>query len=86
MNTANASLEIFHTLVRAGFKEAEADKLAKQVISRVEAQETLATKSDLKDELHRNTRWLISVFIGVAFGQLAVMTGIMTLLLNFYIG
>lgn len=92
MTTATASLEIYHTLVRAGLKDAVADDLAKQIISRTEVEQTLPSKQDLqlireelRDELQANTRWLVTVFIGIAFGQLAVTLTIISLMLNFYL-
>lgn len=81
MNAATAGLEIYHTLVRAGLKEDVADDLAKQIVSRAEAREILATK----DDLHQSTKWLIGVFIGIAFAQMAVTFTVMAMMFNFYL-
>lgn len=93
MNTSTASLEVYHALVRAGVKDDEADNLAKTIISRAEVEDTLPSKQDLqllreelRDELSTTTRWLISVFIGIAFGQVALTITIVGLMFNFYLG
>jgi hypothetical protein len=48
------------------------------ILTRDEAFQVLATKEDL----HRQTKWIISTFIAVALGQIAVLTGIMTFILS----
>ena len=82
MNSATAGLEIYHTLVRAGLKEDVADDLAKQIVTRTEAKEILATKQDL----HEATKWLVGIFIGIAFGQMAITLTVVGLMFNFYLG
>jgi len=86
MSTANASLEVYHLLKQAGLKEDVAETLAQKLISRSEVENVLATKADISEALHQHTKWLVTVFIGIAFGQLAITLTVMTLMLNFYFG
>ena len=42
--------------------------------------QVLATKEDL----HRQTRWIVGAFVAIALGQIAVMTAIVSLILRAY--
>lgn len=86
MNTGTAGLEIYHTLVRAGLEDDVADDLAKQIVTRSEIEDVMVTESRLTAVLHENTKWLIGVFIGIAFGQLAVTLTVVAMMFNFYLG
>ena len=76
-----ATLDLFKLLVDAGVDAKKAEPLAKETLTRTEAKEVLVTKVDLGSEFRNHTRWLVGVFIGIAFGQLAIVTA----LFNFYL-
>lgn len=84
MSSANASLKVYNSLKQAGLKEEVAERLAQELQTRSETAEVLATKTDITAALHENTKWLVAVFIGIAFGQMAITITVMMLLLNFY--
>ena len=78
--TTFASTSLYDILVEKGVDKAVAKEALADYITREEAKVTLATKEDL----WRNTRWVIAVFVGIAFGQIVTITGIMALMFNFY--
>lgn len=55
-------------------------------VARSEARDMLVSKLDLKTEFQSHTRWLVGVFIVIAFGQMAVTIGLMPMMMNFYLG
>lgn len=78
-------------LISAGIKNEAADQLAKEILTRTEAKDTLSTKDDIHhlrqemtDEINRNTRWMVGVFVGIALGQTAVILGVVSFMLSIY--
>ena len=77
MSTAN--IELYNALVAAGVDKDKAEKVAAEVLTKTEAKETLATKSDLEVALHTQSSTLIKWFTGVMIAQTAVLIGLMQL-------
>ena len=70
-----STIELYEALISAGVDEAAARSAAKAVLSREEAAERLATKTDLERAFKTQNMWIAGLFIG----QVAIFTGILTL-------
>jgi hypothetical protein len=70
-----STIELYEALVAAGVDEASARNAAKAVLSREEAKELLATKTDLERAFRTQNMWIAGLFVG----QVAVFTGILSL-------
>lgn len=70
------TIELYDALIKAGVDGAKAKSAAQAVLSRTEAKQVLATKSDLTTQ----TMWVA----GMLVGQIAIITAIMALMFNLY--
>ena len=70
-----STIELYEALISAGVNEAAARSAAKAVLSREEAAERLATKTDLERAFKTQNMWIAGLFIG----QVAIFTGILAL-------
>lgn len=70
-----STIELYQTLLLAGVDEAATRSAANAVLSRAEAAERLATKTDLERAFKTQNMWIAGLFIG----QVAIFTGILTL-------
>ena len=70
-----STIELYEALISAGVDEAAARSAAKAVLSREEAAERLATKTDLERAFKTQNMWIAGLFIG----QVAIFTGILAL-------
>ena len=70
-----STIELYQALISAGVDEAAARSAAKAVLSREEAAERLATKTDLERAFKTQNMWIAGLFIG----QVAIFTGILAL-------
>lgn len=77
---STATIKLYNILVDKGVDRNVAQEAISEFLTREEALQTLSTKSDLE----KAVRWLISVFIGIVLGQMAVMTGIIALMFSAY--
>ncbi len=75
------TIKLYNVLVDLKVDRAVAEEAVDSILTKEEAFQTLVTKEDL----HRQTKWIVSTFLAVALGQIAVLTGIMTLILRAYI-
>ena len=75
------TIKLYQVLVDLNVDNAVAEEAVEPFLTKEEAFQALVTKEDL----HRQTKWIVGTFIGVALGQIAVLTGIMTLILRAYI-
>ena len=75
------TIKLYNVLVDLKVDRATAEQAIEPILTKEEAFQTLATKEDM----HRQTKWIVGTFVGVALGQIAVMSGIMTLILRAYI-
>ncbi len=81
MHMSGASLEIYNLLINAGIAADKAEPLAKEIITRSEAKELLATKTDIRDlrvEIKGTENRLIMWMVGlqVAMAGLLVAAGL----------
>lgn len=76
MNTLSHPIELYEILVEQGVEKERARKAVDVYITREEARLSLATKDDL--------RKVIMWMAGLMIGQVAVITGLMSLLLGIY--
>lgn len=79
----STTLDIYDLLVEAGIDQAKARPLAKEILSRDEAKQVLATKNDIarvEDRLRSVVMWVA----GMMVGQIAIMTAVMSLMFNLY--
>jgi uncharacterized protein YajQ (UPF0234 family) len=67
---------LYDILLEQGIKKDRAEKAVSAFITRDEVRETLATKDDLR----KLTMWIA----GMLVGQVAVMTGVITLMLGLF--
>ena len=74
------TIKLYNVLVDLKVDRAIAEQAIEPILTKEEAFQALATKEDL----HRQTKWIVVTFIGIALGQIAVMSGIMTLILRAY--
>ena len=72
------SIKLYNVLVDLKVDREVAAEALEPILTKDEAFQVLATK----DDLHRQTKWIVSTLIAVALGQIVVLTGIMTLVLN----
>jgi len=72
------TIKLYDVLIDLKVDRKVAAEALDPILTRDEAFQVLATKEDL----HRQTKWIISTFIAVALGQIAVLTGIMTFILS----
>lgn len=70
-----STIELYQALLLAGVDEAATRSAANAVLSRAEAAERLATKTDLERAFKTQNMWIPGLFIG----QVAIFTGILTL-------
>lgn len=70
-----STIELYQTLLLAGVDEAATRSAANAVLSRAEAAERLATKTDLERAFKTQNMWIAGLFIR----QVAIFTGILTL-------
>lgn len=70
-----STIELYEALVSVGVDETFARNAAKAVLSREEAAERLATKTDLERAFKTQNMWIAGLFIG----QVAIFTGILAL-------
>ncbi len=75
------TIKLYNVLVDLKVDRAVAEEAVESILSKEEAFQTLVTKEDL----HRQTKWIVGTFLAVALGQIAVLTGIMTLILGAHI-
>ena len=75
---SSKTIKLYNVLIDLNVDRKAAEEALDPIFTRDEAFQVLATKEDL----HRQTKWIISTFIAVALGQIAVLTGIMTLILG----
>ncbi len=73
----STTLDVYELLVAAGLDREKAKPLAKELLTRAEAHSSLATKDDLRAVV----MWIASLMIG----QVAIITGVMTLLFSVYL-
>lgn len=81
MLMTTTSLSLYDILVDKGVDRETAKAALNDYITRKEAELSLATKGDLE----KSTRWVIGVFVAIAFGQMAATTAIIALMFNFYL-
>ena len=74
------TIKLYNVLVDLNVDRVTAEEAIEPILTKEEAFQTLATKEDL----HRQTKWIVGTFIGISLGQIAVMSGIMTLILRAY--
>ena len=67
---------LYDILLDQGIKKDRAEKAVSAFITRDEVRETLATKDDLR----KLTMWIA----GMLVGQVAIMTGVITLMLGLF--
>ena len=72
------TIKLYNVLVDLKVDRSVAEEAVESILTKEEAFQTLVTKEDL----HRQTKWIVSTFLAVALGQIAVLTGIMTLILG----
>lgn len=72
------TIKLYNVLIDLNVDRKAAEEALDPILTRDEALQVLATKEDM----HRQTKWIISTFLAVALGQIAVLTGIMTLILK----
>lgn len=75
------TIKLYNVLTDLNVDRATAEEAIAPLLTKEEALDVLATKEDL----HRQTKWVVGTFVAVALGQIAVMSGIMTLILRAYI-
>lgn len=61
-----STIELYEALVAAGVDEASARNAAKAVLSREEATELLATKTDLERAFKTQNMWIAGLFVASA--------------------
>jgi len=74
--THPTSIDILNMLVDAGLDRAKAEPLAKEILTRAEAKETLATKADLEAILHSQTKWIAVLMLGQFIATIAALGGL----------
>lgn len=82
------TIELYEALVAAGVEDRKAKAATEAVLSREEAVAILATQDDIKDvrkELHDGFVKIIMWVAGMLIGQIAVMSGIIALMLNYFV-
>jgi hypothetical protein len=72
------TIKLYNVLIDLKVDRKVAAEALDPILTRDEAFQVLATKEDM----HRQTKWIISTFLAVALGQIAVLTGIMTFILS----
>ena len=85
MTTATSRFELYDILVEKGVEKSRAKAAIDEFITRDEARNSLATKSDiseLKDQMRSQIMWTASLLVG----QIAVNTAIMFALFQLYAG
>ncbi|MEO1700912.1 MAG: hypothetical protein AAFR71_02585 [Pseudomonadota bacterium] len=73
-------IKLYDVLIGLDVDRQAAEAALEPILTRDEAFQVLATKEDM----HRQTKWIVSTFIAVALGQIGVMSAIMALLLRAY--
>ena len=73
-------IKLYDLLVDLNVDRQMAEAALEPILTKDEAFQVLATKEDM----HRQTKWIVGTFIAVALGQIGVMSGIMALLLRAY--
>lgn len=71
-------IKLYDVLIDLDVDRNTAAEALDPILTKEEAFLVLATK----DDLHRQTKWIVSTFIAVALGQMVAMTGTMTLILK----
>jgi len=79
----STTLDIYELLVEAGIDQAKAKPLAKEILSREDTRLMLATKDDIS-KIEDRLRGIIMWVAGLMIGQIAIMTGVMSLMFNLY--
>lgn len=79
----STTIDIYELLVEAGIDQATAKPLAKEILSREDAKLMLATKGDIS-RVEDRLRGVIIWVAGLMVGQIAIMTGVMSLMFNIY--
>ena len=74
-------IKLYDVLISLDVDRESAEAALDPILTKDEAFQVLATKEDM----HRQTKWIVGAFIAIALGQIAVMTGIVSLLLRAYI-
>ena len=72
------TIKLYNVLIDLNVDRKAAEEALDPILTRDEALQVLATKEDM----HRQTKWIISTFLAVALGQITILTAIMTLLLR----
>ena len=72
------TIKLYNVLIDLNVDRKAAEEALDPILTRDEALQVLA----IKEDMHRQTKWIVSTFLGVALGQIAVLTGIMTLILK----
>ena len=75
------TIKLYNVLVDLKVDRAVAEEAVESILTNEEAFQTLVTKEDL----HRQTQWIVSTFLAVALGQIAVLIGITMLILGAHI-
>lgn len=75
---SSKTIKLYNVLIDLNVDRKAAEEALDPILTRDEALQVLATKEDM----HRQTKWIVSTFLAVALGQIAVLTGIMTLILK----
>lgn len=78
---SSKTIKLYNVLVDLNVDRDVAEEAIEPILTKDEAFSVLATKEDL----HLQTKWVVGAFIAVALGQIAVMSGIMSLILRAYL-
>ena len=65
------TIKLYNVLIDLNVDRKAAEEALDPILTKDEALQVLATKEDM----HRQTKWIISTFLAVALGQIAVLTG-----------
>ncbi len=74
------TIKLYNVLIDLDVDRKAAEEALEPILTKDEAFQVLATK----DDLHRQTKWIVTTFVAVALGQVAVLSGMMALILRAY--
>ena len=74
-------IKLYNVLVDLKVDRATAEEAIEPILNKEEAFQTLATKEDV----HKQTKWIVGSFLAVPLGQIAVMSAITALILRAYL-
>ncbi|MEO1702588.1 MAG: hypothetical protein AAFR71_11100 [Pseudomonadota bacterium] len=70
-------IKLYDVLIGLNVDRQAAEAALEPILTKDEAFQVLATKEDM----HRQTKWIVGTFIAVALGQIGVTTAIISVLL-----